>query len=93
MQKPDPRHLQQNMIFYVIYFFCRRGRENLYPMTKETFKLVTNPDGSEYVIQQTDEIDKNHGIEDTHKTKEGKMYATGCKYEIQICKSLFLLQF
>ena len=22
MVKPDPRHLQQNMIFYIIYFFC-----------------------------------------------------------------------
>ena len=33
--KPDPKCLQQNMIFYIIYFFCRRGRENLYDMKKK----------------------------------------------------------
>ena len=81
IQKPDPRHLQQNMIFYIIYFFCRRGRENLYPMTKQTFELKTDPDGTQYIIHKSDEIDKNHGIQDTTKTKEGKMYATGCKYK------------
>ena len=80
MTKPDPRHLQQNMIFYIIYFFCRRGQENLYEMTKDTFKLITENDGTEYIIQDSDEIDKNHGFEDSTKTKEGRMYATGCKY-------------
>ena len=80
--KPDARRLQQNMIFYIIYFFCRRGRENLYPMTTNTFQLVVEPDGTEYVIQKSDEIDKNHGIEDTEKTKQGRMYAIKCKFYI-----------
>ena len=79
MVQPDPRRLQQNMVFYIIYFFCRRGRENLYEMTKDTFSLVTQPDGSQYVTQITDEIDKNHTYQDTNQTKEGRMYATGCK--------------
>ena len=30
MNKPEPRKLQQQMIFYIIYYFCRCGRENLY---------------------------------------------------------------
>ena len=80
VNKPDPRRLQQNLIFYVIYFFCRRGRENLYTMTRDTFEIIIEPDGTEYVIQKSDEIDKNHGIEDTEKTKQGRMYATKCKY-------------
>ena len=73
---PDARRLQQNMIFYIIYFFCRRGRENLYNMTRDTFKLVVEPDGVEYFIQNIDEMDKNHGADDKDKTNEGKMYAT-----------------
>ena len=74
--KPDPRCLQQNMLFYIVYFFCRRGRENLYTMTKDTFKLIVEPDGTQYYIQDIDEIDKNHTADDVNKTNEGKMYAT-----------------
>ena len=80
MSKPDPRRLQQNLIFYIIYFFCQRGRENLYDMKRNTFKLVVEPDGLESVVQDQDEIDKNHNFEDSTKTNEGRMYATGCKY-------------
>ena len=39
MNKPDPKLLQRNVLFYIIYFFCRHGRENLYAMTKDTFKI------------------------------------------------------
>ena len=73
---PDPKCLQQNIIFYIIYFFCRRGRENLYDMKKNTFQVVVDPDGTEYVIQAIDEMDKNHGIEDTDNSNKGRMYAT-----------------
>ena len=76
---PEPRRLQQNIIFYVIYFFCRRGRENLYSMTKETFRIVVEHDGTEYIIQDLDEMDKNHGLAETEKNKEGRMYATNGK--------------
>ena len=76
---PNPKKLQQNIVFYIIYFFCWRGRENLYMMTKDTFSLQVDPDGTEYFIQQIDEIDKNHGIEDTTKTNQGRMYATNGK--------------
>ena len=71
---PDPRCLQQSMIFYIIYYFCHRGRENLYQMTKDTFKLVVEPDGTECLIQEIDEMDKNHGVDDYNKSNEGKMY-------------------
>ena len=72
--------LQQNMIFDIIYYFCSRGRENLYTMKRITsFKLITKTDGSQYVVQHIDELDKNHGPGDSTKTNEGRMYATGGK--------------
>ena len=83
---PDPRRLQQNMIFYIIYFFCRHGRENLYTMTKSTYKYVLDPDGTEYFIQDIDEIDKNHGVEDHTIANQGKMYATNGKKLIFLTK-------
>ena len=73
---PDARCLQQNMIFYIIYFFCRRGRENLYTMTKKTYKYMVDPDGTEYFVRDIDEMDKNHGVEDFTRANEGKIYAT-----------------
>ena len=76
---PNPRKLQQNMIFYIIYYFCRRGRENLYTMDKDTFKLVTENDGKQFYIQAHDEMDKNHGIKDTDKNNDSKMFATNSK--------------
>ena len=76
MSFPQPKRLQQQMIFYVIYYFCRRERENLYKMNRDTFKLVVEPTGEQYVMQDHDEIDKNHGIKDTTKNKQGKMYQT-----------------
>ena len=78
--KPDPRHLQQNILFYIVYFFCRRGRENLYTMTKQTFKHVVEADGTEYFIQDIDEMDKNHGADDSQRTNEGRMYANNSKF-------------
>ena len=40
MMNPDPKKLQQTLIFYIIYFFCHKGRGNLYTMSKDTFKLI-----------------------------------------------------
>ena len=73
---PNPRKLQQNIIFFIIYYFCRRGRENLYMMTQNTFEVRAEPDGKEYIFQAIDEIDKNHGPEDVTQTNQGKIYAT-----------------
>ena len=77
---PNPKKLQQNIIFYIIYFFCRRGRENLYNMQVDTFKILVDSDGTEILIQDKDEIDKNHGPEDYTKTNNAKVYATNGKY-------------
>ena len=74
MNFPNPKKLQENMIFFTIYYFCRRGRENLYEMTTDTFQLVTETDGTQYVIQAIDELDRNHGPNDTNPSNDGRMY-------------------
>ena len=67
------------IIFYIIYYFCRCGRENLYDMKVDSFKVFVEHDGTEYVYQAIDEMDKNHGIEDSETTNNGRMYATNGK--------------
>ena len=39
--KPDPGILQMCVLFQLMYFMCRRGRENICDMTKETFEAIT----------------------------------------------------
>ena len=71
---PDPKRLQRHMLFYIIYYFCRRGRENLYEMKQDTFQLITENDGTQYIVQSIDEVDKNHGQQDSNPTNQGRMY-------------------
>ena len=72
--KPDPRKLQKCVLFYIIYFFCRRGRENLYQMSLNTFDIGTDPDGTQYIYQAVDEMDKNHEIDQKDPANQGRMY-------------------
>ena len=76
MNMPNPKKLQQQVIFYIIYFFCHRGRENLYNMKQETFSVIAQPDGNEIVVQNIDEADKNHGPDDNSLTNKGQMFQT-----------------
>ena len=72
---PNPQLLQEIIIFYVLYYMCRRGRENLRPMTKETFGIrVDKEDNRKYIFQQIDEADKNHTYHDTTKSNDGRIY-------------------
>ena len=59
-------------LFYFI-FFCQRGRENLYDMEQDWFKVCVNPDGTKYVTQVKEELDKNHGIQDTDPSNQARM--------------------
>ena len=75
MQKPEPKILQITVLFYIIYYFCRRGHENLYTMETDTFKVAEDSNGNEYIYQFKDEKDKNHHPNDTKPTNEAKIYA------------------
>lgn len=49
-QSIDPSKLQYCVLFYCLYYLCRRGRENLYPMTKTTFAIIQEGDGTRLVL-------------------------------------------
>lgn len=72
-----PCGLQSKVWFDLMFYLCRRGRENLRKMTKETFGIETDAIGREYVFQAIDEADKNHGSNaaPNETIGEGRMYA------------------
>ena len=76
---PNASVLQQNVILNIIYYLCRRGHQNLYDMNKDWFQVITKADGTKYVMQIQDEMDKNHREDDHSLTNQGKMYEAKCK--------------
>ena len=72
---PNPRILVQTMLFYIIYFFCRRGQENLYEMGKNHFK-INYSNGIRFIEQNVDELDKNHRQDYDKIANQAKMYET-----------------
>ena len=71
----NPRKLQEVILFNVIYYLCRRGRENLRTMKKSTFQIaIDKSDSRSYIYQAEDELDKNHQENDTSITNEGRIY-------------------
>ena len=72
---PSPNKLQDIIIFYILYFMCHTGRENLRFMTKETFQISIDPeDGRKYIYKAVDEADKNHTYNDTTMSNDGWIY-------------------
>lgn len=74
MNNPDPKKVQQCVLFNIIYYFCRRGRQNIYDFKIDTFQIDCDPDGTHFVFQAIDEQDKNHGIYDDQPANDGRMY-------------------
>ena len=56
--------------------------ENLEYMTPGHYKVVVEPDGTRYVIQNIDELDKNHREDCTDLANDGKMYTNPGKNRI-----------
>ena len=73
-QPISARKLQQCVLFYIIFFICHRGRENIYAMNLDTYKVFKDDNGKKYVQQSIDEMDKNHSADDYTLTNDGKMY-------------------
>ena len=73
-----PRGLLNKVLFDIIFYLCRRGRENLADMTKSTFIVETDRSGRKYVIQDVDEMLKNHRENDDNDAESagagGRMY-------------------
>ena len=57
----NPRSLQNKVQLDLRYYFVRRGTENIYNWTKDTFQLVHDEDTNMvYVKKVEDEETKNH---------------------------------
>lgn len=70
-----PCGLQNKCWFDIMFFLCRRGRENLRAMNKKTFAIAKDSQGREYIFQATDELDKNHREETDSNVTDAHMYA------------------
>ena len=74
----SPKSLQRKVFFDIVYYFCRRGRENLRNLTKFDFSVEKNENGVECIIKQRDELTKNHQAKDRNE-ENGVIMATGGK--------------
>ncbi|XP_048757928.2 uncharacterized protein LOC125668156 [Ostrea edulis] len=71
-----PCGLQNKVWFDLMFYLCRRGRENLRNMTKSTFSTDIDACGREFVFQAIDEADKNHRSSAPDETVgEARMYS------------------
>lgn len=70
----SPKKLQEAVMFFLMYFTCCRGRENIHSMTPNSYEVKTDENSMKYVIQSTDELDKNHQWDSTTPANEAKMY-------------------
>lgn len=71
---PNPQKLLEMALFSIIYYMCRRGRQNLRTMTKDTFKIDTDANGQKYIYQAVKEHDKNHRNEDMTSNNQARIY-------------------
>ena len=71
-----PKSLQRKVFFDIMYYFCRRGRENLRELTKYDFEVRRNIDNTEYIVKVSDELSKNHRATEENKDS-GIIMATG----------------
>ena len=65
-----PASLQKKVFFEVVFYLCRRGRENLRQLTKESFKINHDDDGRRYITLDKDELTKNHGVYDEQQVQK-----------------------
>jgi hypothetical protein len=73
-----PSGLQSKVWFELMYYICRRGRENLRKLEKDHFAIAEDSNGRRYVYQCKDEMTKKiRGDNMKSRVDAGRMYATG----------------
>ena len=73
---PNGINLQEIILFNIIFYMGRRGRENLRSMKKDTFQIKSDSNGHRYIFQCKDESDKNHDEKDTEDSNQARIYET-----------------
>lgn len=86
---PNPAKLRQIVLFNIIYYMGRRGRQNLRPMTKDTFAIGCDPDGQRFIYQAVKEQDKNHTEADLNPSNEARIYAIPGECKFLTCYTIF----
>lgn len=71
---PNAKHLQEIVLFHIIYYMGRRGRQNLRGMQKDTFAVATDASGKRYIYQAKKELDKNHKEDDMTPNNTARVY-------------------
>lgn len=72
-----PEGLQNKVWFELMFFICRRGRENLRKLEKDHFAIATDANGRRYVYQCKDEMTKKiRGDSMKSRVDGGRMYET-----------------
>ena len=74
----NPVSLQHKVYVEVALHFCRRGREGLRELTKNSFCEKVDSDGRSYITLGFNELEKNHqGLGKGDETEEPRMYEQG----------------
>jgi hypothetical protein len=72
-----PATLQNKVFFEIMFYFCRRGRQNLRELKKDDFDLKVNAQGQRYVVKIKDELTKNPQGRRSQGEEGGMMIANG----------------
>ena len=76
----DPTALQRLIFFQVQYLFCRRGREGLRQLKKDSFAIRVDASGREFISPTANEHEKNHPgtlSSSSYQQMRQRVYATG----------------
>ena len=70
------------MFFEYLYYFCKRGKENLRDVHKEDFELKVDGQGRRYITLKFQRQTKNHNGDNLTDIdiKDGRMYEMPGKF-------------
>ena len=79
LMNPDtPQGLLNKVLFETIFYFCRRGRENIRELEASDFEIKVDADNRCYVVKVKSEQTKNHtGTTNENEGDGGRMYEIG----------------
>jgi len=85
--------LQQETIFYILWYFQLRGRKNLRNLTRDTFGFTVDANGQEYCFIQRNLLHKSVkaslSAKEFSDMKQARMYENTCveRYPVKSLKS------